>query len=59
MGVYTTDNGTRLSNLPVSIARPGPNTASETQGGQFDNEENGAGVISGYHQDSDSGDEDR
>ncbi|XP_069578164.1 serum response factor-like isoform X1 [Brachyistius frenatus] len=46
------------SGLPVSTAGPGPNTASETDGGQFEDREYCTEVVySGSDQDSDSGDD--
>lgn len=51
-------NGTGLSSPPVNTAGPGPKTASETDGGQFDGREYSTEVIySGSDQDSDSGDD--
>ncbi|XP_018530250.1 serum response factor isoform X2 [Lates calcarifer] len=51
-------NGTGLSSLAVNAAGPGPNAASETDGGQFEDREYGAEMVySGSDQDSDSGDD--
>ncbi|XP_044046217.1 serum response factor-like isoform X3 [Siniperca chuatsi] len=57
-GVGRAGNGTGLSSLPVNTAGPGPDTASETDGGQFHDREYSTEVIySGSDQDSDSGDD--
>ncbi|XP_040891863.1 serum response factor-like isoform X4 [Toxotes jaculatrix] len=51
-------NGTGLNSLAVNTAGPGPNTASGTDGGQFEDREYSTEVVySGSEQDSDSGDE--
>lgn len=44
-GARQTGNRTGLSSLLVNPARLGPNTAPETNGGQFDNREHNNGVI--------------
>ncbi|KAM3622834.1 uncharacterized protein V6R79_003729 [Siganus canaliculatus] len=48
-------NGTGLISIPVNSAGPGPNTASVTEGGQFD--DSCEVICSGSEQDSDSGED--
>ncbi len=58
-GAARAGNGTGLNSLPVNTAGPGANTASDTDGRQFEDREYSTEVIySGSDQDSDSGDED-
>ncbi|XP_076585509.1 serum response factor-like isoform X2 [Chaetodon auriga] len=58
-GTGRAGNGTGISSLTVNTAGPGPNTASETDGGQFDREYGHVTevIYSGSDQDSDSGDD--